>query len=235
MPQDKQTIRKWVWDQLTDEKQGAFPFPLHGRIPNFKGARDAAIKIRDLVAFRQASVIKINPDSPQKPVREAVLAAGKTLVMPSPRLREGFYVVENASRKAKEASQKKKVPEYGVLTPLHEMPTIDLVITGAVAVDEQGGRIGKGHGYGELEYAIGRELELIDKHTPVITSVHPLQVVSEIPQDRHDVPMDYIATPESLIKTNNPRPKPEGIFWESITPEMQEAMPVLQDLANFKP
>jgi 5-formyltetrahydrofolate cyclo-ligase len=38
----KDENRHKVWNKLTEEKLGRFPFPLTNRIPNFKGAEAAA-------------------------------------------------------------------------------------------------------------------------------------------------------------------------------------------------
>ena len=42
---DKAAARKAVWDLLQKKKVARFPFPLHGRIPNFAGARQAAERL----------------------------------------------------------------------------------------------------------------------------------------------------------------------------------------------
>ena len=39
---DKSAARQWVWDRLSNEGVARFPFPPHGRIPNFAGAEVAA-------------------------------------------------------------------------------------------------------------------------------------------------------------------------------------------------
>ncbi|MDX5476703.1 MAG: hypothetical protein LPK00_14315, partial [Bacillaceae bacterium] len=65
----KDEIRSKVWDKLTEEKLGRFPFPLHGRIPNFKGAEKAAHLVTTMPEYKAAKVIKVNPDSPQLPLR----------------------------------------------------------------------------------------------------------------------------------------------------------------------
>ena len=39
---DKSAARQWVWDRLVAEGVARFPFPPHGRIPNFAGAELAA-------------------------------------------------------------------------------------------------------------------------------------------------------------------------------------------------
>ncbi|WP_331249331.1 hypothetical protein [Evansella clarkii] len=70
---NKQEIRERVWSTMTDEKVGRFPFPLKGRIPNFKGAEKAAELIFQMEEFKQAKVVKVNPDSPQLPIRAQVL------------------------------------------------------------------------------------------------------------------------------------------------------------------
>lgn len=38
-----------------------------------------------------ADPLQVNPDTPQKQVRHAVLSARKTLLTPQPRLRTGFF------------------------------------------------------------------------------------------------------------------------------------------------
>jgi 5-formyltetrahydrofolate cyclo-ligase len=39
---------------------------VHHRIPNFKGAAEAAQRLAELPEFKKAEVIKVNPDTPQK-------------------------------------------------------------------------------------------------------------------------------------------------------------------------
>lgn len=46
-----------------------FPRPVYNRIPNFKGAAEAAAKLAELDAFKNANTVKVNPDKPQEPVR----------------------------------------------------------------------------------------------------------------------------------------------------------------------
>ena len=54
------------------------------------GAEAAARRLQQLPAYKAANAIKVNPDAPQLPVRAMILQDGKTLYMPSPRLRGGF-------------------------------------------------------------------------------------------------------------------------------------------------
>jgi hypothetical protein len=43
-----------------------FPFPPHGRIPNFAGAEVAAARLLDIEPWKSATAIKVNPDSWQR-------------------------------------------------------------------------------------------------------------------------------------------------------------------------
>jgi 5-formyltetrahydrofolate cyclo-ligase len=67
------------------------------------------------------------------------------------------------------------------------LPKIDLVVMGSVAVTREGRRLGKGHGYADLEYALLRELG--NPPVPVATTVHPLQVLDDFPIEEHDLPV----------------------------------------------
>ena len=61
-----------------------------------------------------------------------------------------------------------------------ELPHVDLIVAGSVAVNRKGVRVGKGGGYSDLEYAIGRQVGAIDAKTVVATTVHPLQLVGGV-------------------------------------------------------
>ncbi|MED4164745.1 5-formyltetrahydrofolate cyclo-ligase, partial [Halalkalibacterium halodurans] len=186
---DKQAIREQMWQEMTEKKVGRFPFPLKGRIPNFKGAEQATRHLIQLEAYKQAKVVKVNPDSPQLPLRAQVLMDGKTLLVPTPRLKDGFILVkpewvpEGEERKAVSL---RNILSYGKVISLTEMPEIDLIVMGSVAVDRSGRRIGKGEGYADREYAIIRELG--NRPVPVVTTVHQVQLVDvELPRDAYDV------------------------------------------------
>ncbi len=232
--EEKQRIRKMIWDLMEKHDIARFPRPVHGRIPNFIGAELAAERITSLDIWANASVVKANPDSPQKPLRYRALCDGKILVMASPKLREGFLLLDPSkipSSKYTYASTIRGAFIYGKKISLKDIPNIDLVITGSVAVDRKGGRIGKGGGYAELEYAILREIGSITEQTPVITTVHDIQIVDHVPLEPHDLTVDYIGTPKRLYKITPRPPKPKGIYWELLRDKIK--LKVIQELRQF--
>src|SRR6266480_905332 len=77
--EQKTAIRQRIWRRLEEERVAAFPRPIRGRIPNFKGSPAAAARLAELPEFRDAKAIKVNPDAPQLPVRRLVLEHGKIM------------------------------------------------------------------------------------------------------------------------------------------------------------
>jgi 5-formyltetrahydrofolate cyclo-ligase len=93
---DKAVARKAVWDLLSAKRAARFPFPPHGRIPNFAGAREAAERLLAHRLFRRVRIIKVNPDSPQRWVRQLALERGITVITPTPRLKGAFRRLDPA-------------------------------------------------------------------------------------------------------------------------------------------
>lgn len=215
----KQKIREHIWNLLETRNIAKFPRPVYNRIPNFQGAEEAAEKLFKTNIWFKSSAVKVNPDSPQRIIRYRALIEGKVVVMASPRLKQGFILLDPVTipyNKYSYASTITGAFKYGKLVSLKQIPKIDLVVTGCVAVDLKGNRIGKGGGYGELEYAILRELDLINNNTPVATTVHDLQIIDSVPREEYDLAVDIIATPTKLYHIE-PRPsKPRGIFWDKL-------------------
>ena len=232
----KDAIRKRIWDLMLKEGIAKFPLPPHGRIPNFVGAEEAATKLAELDIFKKAKVVKVNPDSPQKLIRYYVLSTGKLLIMPTPRIKKGFLLVnpnEVPRSKYLEAATIKGAFRWGKLVRPWDLPKVDLIVTGSVAVDLWGGRLGKGEGYSEIEYGILRELGKVTDETPVVTTVHDIQVINEkIPRDPWDYTVDLIITPTKEIKTKE-KCRPKGILWDLLSPKKLEEIPILQEIKKY--
>ncbi len=233
----KEDVRREVWEWMQKEDVARFPTPIQHRIPNFKGAENAAEKLMDQPEFEAAQVVKVNPDSPQTHVRRGVLSHGKVLIMPSPRLRKGFLILDPAKIPAKsygKASTIKGSFRLGRPCQLQKLPYIDLIVAGSVAVTEDGVRIGKGGGYSEIEYGILRELDLVSEETPIFTTVHDIQIIEKAPpREVHDFILDVIITPTRVIRTDRKHPQPKGIIWKNISRERIDSMLILKELKNY--
>lgn len=225
----KSEIRERIWKLLEERNIASFPRPVYGRIPNFKGAQKAAEKLTETKEFKEAKLVKVNPDSPQRPVREMVLKAGKILLVPTPRLRGDFFLLDpHKIKDYKEASTISGFSRYGEVVDLTSISRIDLIVAGSVAVTINGERVGKGEGYSELEFAILRELGKVNDQTPVATTVHDAQIVEFIPTEPFDVPVDVITTPTRVIYTERKKEKPKGIYLEYLSKEKIEETPFLK-------
>jgi 5-formyltetrahydrofolate cyclo-ligase len=231
---DKQRLRERVWDDLEDSGEARFPFPPHGRIPNFAGAEAAADRLADTDAWRAADAVKANPDAPQLPVRRRALRAGKTLYVAVPRLRDRECFLRLDPAEIEDVDHATTVggsSEVGVPVAPEEMPPIDLIVSGSVAVTEDGARVGKGEGYSDLEFALLREVGLVDDATATATTVHERQVVADdVPTAAHDVPMEQVVTPERTVRVDDTTSKPDGIDWAALDEETIGEIPILQRL-----
>ena len=228
---DKGAARRAVWDHLDSARLARFPFPPHGRIPNFVGAAEAAKRLFDLPLWRDAKRIKVNPDSPQRPVRIEALRRGIEVYMPTPRLRAGFKLLDPTRIRYEELSAAASISgaeKWGQAIEIADMPQLDAIVTGSVAVTTDGRRAGKGAGYSDIEYAILRELGHAE--VPVATTVHESQIVGAFPTETNDLPISAIVTHTRTIEVANPPPAPARIEWDRLSEEDLEAMPVLRDL-----
>ena len=220
---------------MEEQKVAAFPFPIKGRIPNFKGASKAAAFAMEIPCLKKAKRIKVNPDSPQRALRKEALIRGMTVYMPSPRLRSGFLKLDPAvidPADIARAATAKGAAELGETINVSELPQMDVVVTGSVAVNLEGKRCGKGHGYGDIEYGILGDLG--HEAVPIITTVHSLQVVGSFPSEDHDISLNYVVTPEEVFHCSDSLSKINGVRWDLVTEKDLEEMPVLRTLKSMQ-
>jgi 5-formyltetrahydrofolate cyclo-ligase len=230
----KAALRQEVWCAMQAARVARFPGAA-GRIPNFTGAEAAAERLRATPAWQAAATVKANPDAAQWPVRQRALEDGKTVYMAVPRLAgpEPFFALDPAhlSESPRRAASISGASRSARRVTLAELSPVDLVVMGCVAAGEDGARLGKGGGFADLEYALAAAAGLIGPGTVTVTTVHELQVrpAGTIPLTDHDVPVDFIVTPERVIDCrarHAPRPA-AGIRWEDLTEEKIAAIPLL--------
>ena len=71
----KDEARQAVWNALQAARVACFPFPPHGRIPNFAGAQQAAERLLNYALFDEVHCIKCDPDA--MPVLKKLAALSK--------------------------------------------------------------------------------------------------------------------------------------------------------------
>jgi 5-formyltetrahydrofolate cyclo-ligase len=192
--EEKKRLRRRVWRIMVEKGVSRPPYPCYGRIPNFSGAVEAAERVRSIPEYVKAKVVLVSPDSPQKPVREAVLKDGKTLVMATPRLQNGYLVIDPLSvTDVKMASTISGAYKVGCL--IKDLCHVDFVVEGCVAVDLNGNRLGKGGGFGDMEIAAARRL---NEEVKAAVTCHSIQVLNQVPRSSRDQPVQYIATEAAL-------------------------------------
>lgn len=229
----KAALREQVWAELDQPGIARFPRPAN-RIPNFVGAEAAARLLAETDEWKRAATVKSNPDSPQWPVRTRALQDGKVVYMAVPRLAEDdpFFLLDpqQLADDPRKASSIKGAARSARTIGVDELEPVDLVVTGCVAVDDSGARLGKGGGFSDLELALAAEAGLVDARTVVVTTVHERQVLAAgvVPTTSHDIHVDVIVTPERIVRCRRPRGwKLPDLRWGELTDEKVRAIPLL--------
>ncbi|MEM2878844.1 MAG: 5-formyltetrahydrofolate cyclo-ligase [Candidatus Hadarchaeales archaeon] len=219
----KQRIRERVWSEMEAKGVASFPLPPMGRVPNFKGSELAASRMRELEEYSSADVIMVNPDAPQLPVRRMALLDEKRLLMATPALRAGLVILD--PKRMDDPARAATIPgavKHGKPADLRSVE-VDLIVEGSVAVDACGGRVGKGAGWGDLEYAVLRESGAADGSVKVVTTVHDIQMIDDpIPMEPHDMPVDLILTPTKIVRAETGHPRPDGVIWDKLDPAKRD-------------
>ena len=101
---------------------------------------------------------EVQPGLAQWPVRQRALEDGKTVYMAVPRLAEEqpFFLLDpdDLADTPRKASSIKGAARSARTVAVEDLEPVDLVVTGCVAVAEDGARLGKGGGFSDLEFAV---------------------------------------------------------------------------------
>ncbi|MEB2285812.1 MAG: hypothetical protein B6D46_10800 [Polyangiaceae bacterium UTPRO1] len=228
----KEDLRRKVWQLLEEHAVQRFP-GARGRIPNFVGSERAAARLAELAVWRKARTLKMSPDAPQLAVRRQALLDGKVVYLAVPALRTEKCFIEldpkRLGRRIPIAAGLRNAAKHGRFVSAREVRTLDLVVCGSVAVRRDGTRVGKGGGFVDLEYALLREEGKLKETTPIVTTIHPLQIVTEkVAMLAHDIPLDFLVTPFEVVATRPAFPRPRGVYWDLLKAARIEAIPSLR-------
>jgi len=228
----KDDIRDRVRQRLLTT--GVISFPgVQSAIPNFVGAERAAQLLCELPAWRRAKVVLLSTAPPQAILRRRALEQGKIVYLALPKLRGDRCFVEiEASGIGRHTHQVHSLigaQRYGRLVHPSDVGPVDLLVCGSIAVTRQGARLGAGGGYDDIAYALLRSEGRVREYTPILTTIHSLQLVNErLPMRGHDIPVDFIVTPAQVIATPSLHPRPRGVIWDILREDRIAAIPVLR-------
>ena len=196
----KESVRKMIWNEMIT--RGISRSDFYGRIPDFKGSKSAAELLRNTCEWKNSAIIFVSPDTAQIKVRENCLIDGKTLIMATPKLLNGYIIInpKHVEGSEKEAASIKGAFNFGA--EIESFPLVDMVVEGSVAVDMSGGRLGKGGGYGDMEISHLVEVDSININTPVVSTVHDIQIIDDVPNESHDQKINMIVTPQNVFRIN---------------------------------
>ena len=200
LKEEKDRIRKSIYDNLFKNGFSNRPNGDYGKIPDFKGSDIAAELLSQTEEWKMAKTIFSSPDSAQIPVRYLALKDNKNLIMASPNLTHGYLFLEGKNIEEKEeAATKEGAFNHCTKKDLSNV-VVDLVVEGSVGVDRQGNRIGKGKGFADREIEDLLKRKIINQDTPVATTIHPFQLVNHVPTETHDQKINMIVTTEEVIR-----------------------------------
>lgn len=228
----KDDIRQKVRSQLAHAGAARFPEWV-ARVPNFHGAERAAQLLRELPMWKRARVVQVSGDAPQLAVRRAAVADHKILYLAVPGLRGDRCFVEldpaKLGARGLQVANITGALRFGRLVAPQDMRPIDVIVCGSLAVTRQGARVGGGGGFGDLAYGLLRTEGKVREYTPILTTVHPLQIVDDrLPMRGHDIPVDFVITPEHVRAAPSVYPRPRGVIWDILPESKILAIPLLR-------
>ena len=207
LKEEKDSIRKSIYDKLFNEGYSNRPKGDYGKIPDFKGSEIAAKLLASTDEWKNSKTIFSSPDSAQIPVRYIALIENKNLIMASPNLEHGYLFLEGSKLDGREREASTKEGAFKHCTRFFEFGgedsfdiAIDMVVEGSVGVDRLGNRIGKGKGFADREIEDLFKKNIINDDTPLVTTIHPFQLVDFIPMESHDMKLNMIVSTEEIIR-----------------------------------
>jgi 5-formyltetrahydrofolate cyclo-ligase len=172
--------------------------------------------------YGNAQCIFVTPDIFLKQIRVNSLLDGKSLVMPSAGLREGFFMIKPHAvpfTSLNQAVTENGLRKFGQVLQLgKDRIQVDAMITGALAVDQSGARIGSGKGYFDLSCALFSESEAFTHAPRILAVIHSSQLRdSQLPIDPWDVKMAGVVTKDGCQYFSEYAWKKPQILWQHLS------------------
>lgn len=235
----KASVRERVWSELRKVAvpDSRFHLDFGEFIADFEGGEAAVDRLVNHPFYRDARFIFITPDNCLDRLRLRALRDGKIILMTTYSIKRGFWLLDPAKIApdmhlyASTLDGMERVGQPVSLSDIASMDRIDYMVTGTGAINHEGVRFGKGHGFFDAEWGMLYQLGRISTATPSAAVVHDCQVLNEtLTPDTYDTVADVIFTPTRTIAVTSPHKPTCGIIWDRLDPHMFETIPPLQEL-----
>ncbi|MDH2327723.1 5-formyltetrahydrofolate cyclo-ligase [Cereibacter sp. SYSU M97828] len=235
----KTEVRNRVWSELRKVAvpDSRFHFDFGEFIADFDGGEEAVARLIDHDYYRNANLIFITPDNCLDRLRLRALEDGKTVLMTTYSIKRGFWLLDPAKIDpsqylyASTLDGMERIGQPLTLMEIATLPPVDFMVTGTGAINTEGVRFGKGHGFFDAEWGMLYQLQRITVATPAAAVVHDCQLLTEtLTPDVYDTVMDVVFTPTRTIPVADPHKPTCGIVWDRLDPHMYETIPPLQEL-----
>lgn len=235
----KASVRERVWSELRKVAipDSRFHFDFGEFIADFEGGEVAVARLTEHGFYKQSNFIFITPDNCLDRLRHQALIDGKTVLMTTYSIKRGFWLLDpkrispDLYLYASTLDGMERVGQPVSLRDIATMAPVDYMVTGTGAINHEGVRFGKGHGFFDAEWGMLYQLGRITTATPSAAVVHDCQVLDEkLTPDVYDTVADVIFTPTRTIEVNSPHKPTCGIIWDRLDPHMYETIPPLREL-----
>jgi 5-formyltetrahydrofolate cyclo-ligase len=235
----KSEVRERVWSELRKVAvpDSRFHFDFGEFIADFEGGEAAVQRLIDHRYYQQSNFVFITPDNCLDRLRLKALQDGKTVLMTTYSIKRGFWLLDPKAIApelylyASTLDGMERVARPVDLEAIRALPPIDYMVTGTGAINMEGVRFGKGHGFFDAEWGMLYQLGRVTTATPTAAVVHDCQVLDEkLTPAVFDTVADVVFTPTRTIEVLGPHKPTVGILWDVLDPHMYETIPPLQQL-----
>lgn len=235
----KISVRERVWSELRKVAvpDSRFHYDFGEFIADFEGGKAAVERLVSHAFYQNSKYIFITPDNCLDRLRLQALIDGKLVLMTTYSIKRGFWLLDprliapELYLYASTLDGMERVGRPLSLKEIADLPMIDYMVTGTGAINMEGVRFGKGHGFFDAEWGMLYRLGRISAATPAAAVVHDCQVLDEkLTPDVYDTVADVIFTPTRTIEVDNPHKPDCGIIWDRLDQHMYDTIPPLQEL-----
>ena len=242
VPSRQQLVRERVWSELRGvaRPDSRFHWDFSSFIPDFEGSDACARTVASSPEYQAGGLVFVTPDNSLEALRHTMIVDGRTILATTYGIGRGFLVLDGSDVTADEQwhaatldgfeRRARAIPIEG----LAALGPLGLLVTGAASVTTDGVRIGKGHGYFDLEWAILSELGVLAPDPMLFAVVHDCQVLDlAVETSAHDVVVDAIITPSGRHEVRHGTRAPGRVDWAALTSETVARIPCLAEVRKL--